>query len=264
MTRASPVHLSVEGIKKSYGSHQVLNGVSIKMFRGQTNVIIGSSGSGKTVMLRQLTRLERPDAGHIWLDDLDLVTLNDFELVDVRRRFGIVFQDSALFDSMTVFDNVAFPLREHTKLRAAAVREKVMEGLEGLNVEAAAQRMPGQLSGGMRKRVAVARALVLEPEILFYDEPTTGLDPITSRTVDDLIVSTKHRFGVTSIVITHDMESVRRIADHLYFLHKGTIAAEGSLAELASTNSQEVTDFFRASGVAGELESLPPPKPQGS
>jgi phospholipid/cholesterol/gamma-HCH transport system ATP-binding protein len=215
-------------------------------------VIIGASGSGKTVLMRQIIRLERPDQGRIVVDGLDIVPLGEVELAAVRRSFGMVFQMSALFDSMSVFDNVAFLLREHTRMSRNEVRERVMDRLESLGVEHAADKMPAELSGGMKKRVAVARALVLEPRILIYDEPTTGLDPITSRTVDELILETQERFGVTSLVISHDMASVFQIADLINYLYRGCIEMSGTPSEFVATRNQATIEFLQASGVNRE------------
>lgn len=247
-----PIQVRIVDLAKSYDGHAVLKGVTMNLYRGQTNVIIGASGSGKTVFLRQLIRLERPDRGQILVDGEDIVPLGEVELVRVRRKFGMVFQMSALFDSMNVFDNVAFMLREHTKLNAKEVREKVMDRLQALGVQHAAEKLPSELSGGMKKRVAVARALVMEPEILIYDEPTTGLDPITSRTVDDLIEDMRSRYGVTSVVISHDMASVFRIGHHISYLYKGSIEASGTANEILSSRSERVHEFLKASGVSSE------------
>ncbi|MEM7448257.1 MAG: ABC transporter ATP-binding protein [Myxococcota bacterium] len=234
---------------KTYGTHHVLKGMSFDIHRNKTNMIIGPSGSGKTVLMRQLIRLERPDQGEIRLDGQDIVSVRGADLTKLRRRFGMVFQMSALFDSMSVFDNVAFPLREHTKLTKPQIRERVMDRLDSLGVARAHAKMPSELSGGMQKRVAVARALVLETSILIYDEPTTGLDPITSRTVDDLIVEAQERFGVTSIVISHDMASVFRIADFITYLYFGRIEAEGTPEEFIQSANSATRDFLSASGV---------------
>jgi phospholipid/cholesterol/gamma-HCH transport system ATP-binding protein len=190
-----PIHVRVRDLTKSYAGHPILKGVSFDIYRGLTNVIVGASGSGKTVFLRQLIRLETPDAGRIEVDGQDIVPLNEVELNETRKKFGMVFQMSALFDSMDVFDNVAFPLREHQKLGRAELKAQVEEALSALGVAHAIHKLPSELSGGMRKRVAVARALVMKPAILIYDEPTTGLDPITSRTVDELIESTRDLGG---------------------------------------------------------------------
>lgn len=244
-----PVQVAVRGVEKAYDGQPVLRGVTFDIFRGAINVIIGGSGAGKSVLTRQILRLERPDKGQILIDGIDIVPLNDWELVPVRRKLGMVFQFGALFDSMTVFDNVAFPLREHTRMSAREVRERVMQRLEDLRVAHAAHKLPGQISGGMQKRTALARALVLEPEILVYDEPTSGLDPVSSRLVDDLIAETSDRFGVTSLVITHDMASVFKIAARVNMLYRGVIEASGTPAEILTSTSPVVVDFLRASGV---------------
>jgi len=256
-----PVHVSIRDVHRAYGEHQVLSGVTFDVIRGETNVIIGASGSGKTVLMRQIIRLERPDAGQILVDGQDIVPLGELDLSEVRKKFGMVFQMSALFDSMSVFDNVAFLLREHTSMRVKEIRERVMDRLKSLGVEHASQKMPAELSGGMKKRVAVARALVLEPQILIYDEPTTGLDPITSRTVDELILETKERFGVTAIVISHDMASVFHIADRLNYLYKGVIELTAGPEEFARTNNRAAREFLDASGVgtAGTGSAAPAP-----
>lgn len=246
-----PVHVRVVDLKKSYGDYQVLKGVTFDVYRGLTNVIIGASGSGKTVLLRQLIRLEKPDAGRIEVDGQDIVPLDELALAEVRRKFGMVFQMSALFDSMTVFDNVAFPLREHfgRTLSKGQIKDKVTQALEALKVAHAINKLPSELSGGMKKRVAVARALVMEPEILIYDEPTTGLDPITSRTVDELIESTRAQFGVTSIVISHDMESVFNGGHYVTLLYQGRIEESAPRDQFVASENPRVREFLRASGV---------------
>jgi len=218
---ADPIHIAIRDLEKSYDASPVLRGVTLDIQRGLINVIIGGSGAGKSVFTRQLLRLERPDAGQILVDGSDIAGLDDWKLVPFRKKFGMVFQFGALFDSMSVFDNCAFPLREHTKMNRAQIRERVMQRLSDLNVAHAEKKLPAQISGGMQKRVAIARALVLEPQILVYDEPTSGLDPVSSRLVDDLISETAESFGVTSVVITHDMASVLKIAHRVSMLHKG-------------------------------------------
>lgn len=249
-TKDDPIHVRIRDLHKSYGDHHVLKGVSLEIYRGKTNLIIGPSGSGKTVLMRQLIRLENPDSGQLIVNGVDFARLEGLELARMRRTFGMVFQMSALFDSMTVFDNVAFPLREHTDLSRKEIRERVMDRLAALGVAAAAQKLPAQLSGGMQKRVAVARAMILESEILIYDEPTTGLDPITTEMVDDLITEAEEMFGVTSIVISHDMASVVRIANYLSFLHHGQIAATGTPEELLQTEHPATAEFIRASRIS--------------
>lgn len=252
------VHIRVRQVCKRYGTSEVLRGVSFDILRGQINVIIGGSGAGKSVFTRQLLRLERPDDGVIEVDGVDIVPLNDWQLVPVRRKFGMVFQFGALFDSMSVFDNVAFPLREHTRMKRRAIHERVMQRLDDLRVADAAHKLPGQISGGMQKRAALARALVLEPAILVYDEPTSGLDPLSSRRVDGLIAETSEKFGVTSLIITHDMASVFKIASRVNLLYKGRIEHSGTPDDLLGSRNQVVVDFLRASGVgAGDIEGAP-------
>jgi phospholipid/cholesterol/gamma-HCH transport system ATP-binding protein len=248
-TKLDPIHLRVRGVRKSYGDKEVLRGVDVDAERGKINVIIGGSGAGKSVLMRQIVRLERPDAGEILFDGVDIARLGTIDLIPIRKRMGMVFQMSALFDSMDVFDNVAFMLREHTKMTAAEIRDRVMSRLTVLSVADAAKKMPSELSGGMKRRVAIARALVIEPELLIYDEPTTGLDPITSRAVDDLIVETGERAGVTSIVITHDMASVFRIGDVVNYLNKGLMELTASPANLRTTGNAAMREFLEASGI---------------
>jgi phospholipid/cholesterol/gamma-HCH transport system ATP-binding protein len=245
-----PVHVRVVDLKKTYGGTEILKSVTFDIIRGLTNVIIGASGSGKTVFLRQLIRLEKPDSGRIEVDGLDIVPLDELALGEVRRKFGMVFQMSALFDSMNVFDNVAFPLREHKRsMPRGELKDKVEKALEALKVGHAMKRLPSELSGGMKKRVAVARALVMEPEILIYDEPTTGLDPITSRTVDELIESTRETFGVTSVVISHDMESVFNGGHRVTLLYQGRIEVSAPPDEFVKSENPRVIEFLKASGV---------------
>lgn len=246
---ADPIHIAIRDLQKSYDDSIVLRGVTLDVLRGQINVIIGGSGAGKSVFTRQLLRLERPDAGQILVDGADIAQLDDWKLVPFRKKFGMVFQFGALFDSMSVFDNVAFPLREHTSMSRKEVRERVMERLGTLNVAHAEKKLPAQISGGMQKRVAIARALVLEPQILVYDEPTSGLDPVSSRLVDDLISETAENFGVTSVVITHDMASVFKIAHHVSMLYKGRIEESTTPERILKTKNPVVADFLKASGV---------------
>lgn len=254
-TPLSTPHLRVVDLHKAYGDHEVLKGVSFDVQRGKTNVIIGRSGSGKTVLLRQLLLVERPDRGRIELDGVNLTQLDEAALTSLRSKFGMVFQDSALLDSMSVFDNVAFPLREHSALRGAQIKARVHDTLKALDVFDARDKLPGALSGGMKKRVAVARALVSQPEIVVYDEPTRGLDPVLSRSVDRLIEETRQRFGVTSILISHDMKSVLDIAHYVNLLEDGRIVYSASRDEFLHSDHPLARAFLRASGVKrpGEL-----------
>ena len=250
---ADPVHIRVRDVHKYYGAHHVLKGLSFDIVRAKTNVIIGPSGSGKTVLMRQLIRLEKPDSGQILVNNRDFVELEGMELDAMRRTMGMVFQMSALFDSMSVFENVAFPLREHTKMSNKEIRERVMDRLESLGIGHAWAKSPAELSGGMQKRVAVARSLVLETDVLIYDEPTTGLDPITTCTVDELIAEAEEKFGVTSIVISHDMASVFRIADRITFMYFGEVQASGTPRELLESLNEPTLQFIMASGVSRDL-----------
>jgi phospholipid/cholesterol/gamma-HCH transport system ATP-binding protein len=246
------IHVRIEDLRKSYDGTEVLRGVTFEIYRGRINVVIGGSGAGKSVLTRQILRLERPDSGRIVIDGIDIVPLDDWKLVPVRKKLGMVFQFGALFDSMSCFDNVAFPLREHTKMSRREVHDRVMQRLGDLNVSHAAPKLPGQVSGGMQKRVALARALVLEPELLVYDEPTSGLDPVSSRLVDDLIAETSAKFGVTSLVITHDMASVFKIGHHVNMLAKGMIEESCTPEEILKSENPIVIDFLKASGVHTE------------
>jgi len=241
-------HIRVESLQKTFGETKVLTDVNMNIGRGHIAVIIGGSGAGKTTLLRILIGLERPTSGSVVVSGEDIAKMNDRQLNFMRRKFGMVLQYSALLDSMSIMDNVAFPLREHTKLKEKEIREKVTEKLNSLGLENVEKRFPSQLSGGMRKRVGLARALMLEPEVLMYDEPTSGLDPVTSRMVDDLIVETRDRFNVTSLVISHDMVGALQIADEIYLLSKGTIVASGPPDEIVKGDNELLHQFLAASG----------------
>jgi phospholipid/cholesterol/gamma-HCH transport system ATP-binding protein len=237
-------------VRKRFGENEVLRGIDMVCRRNQTTCIVGGSGAGKTTLLRLIVGLDKATGGQIYIDGEDIVPMGDRELNRVRQKFGMVYQYAALLDSITVLDNVAFPLVEHTKLRAAERRAKVLEKLTILGLEEGVlSKYPAELSGGMRKRVGLARALMLEPPIVVYDEPTSGLDPLTSRTVDDLIEDTRKRFGVTSIVITHDIASCFRIADQAILLSQGRIAASGTPEQLAEGDDELARAFIRESGV---------------
>ncbi len=243
-------HIFVEDVRKSFGKTDVIKGITMHLRRKETAVIIGGSGAGKTTLLRMLIGLETPTSGHIWVDGEDIAPLGEYEMNRVRQKFGMVFQYAALLDSLTVLDNVAFPLREHRKsMSKRDVTDKVVKMLNMLGLENKENRMPSELSGGQRKRVGLARALMLEPKILVYDEPTSGLDPLTSRMVDDLIEETRDRFGVTSVVISHDMASTFRIAHQAFLVINGRVIASGRPDELAYGDVQEAREFIAASGV---------------
>jgi phospholipid/cholesterol/gamma-HCH transport system ATP-binding protein len=243
--------VSLQEIRKSFGEQEILKGVSLVARRRETTVIIGGSGAGKTTLLRLIVGLERTTTGKIFVDGEEVTNLSERELNRVRKKFGMVYQYAALLDSISVFDNVAFPLVEHTKLSKKEISERVMGKLEilGLDPKTVAPKFPSELSGGMRKRVGLARALMLEPPILVYDEPTSGLDPLTSRLVDDLIEEMRQRFGVTSIVISHDIASCFRIAHQAILLIKGRVEASGPPDELLGGASEVAREFIRNSAV---------------
>jgi phospholipid/cholesterol/gamma-HCH transport system ATP-binding protein len=243
-------HIFVDDVRKSFGSTKVLRGITLHLRRKETAVIIGGSGAGKTTLLRLLIGLEQPTTGHIWVDGEDMAYLDEVQMNKMRRKFGMVFQYAALLDSLTVLDNVAFPLREHrSEMGGSAIKDKVVSMLNLLGLENKEDRMPSELSGGQRKRVGLARALMLEPQILIYDEPTSGLDPLTSRMVDDLIEETRDRFGITSVVISHDMASTFRIAHQAFLVVQGKVIAQGKPDELARGDNEEAKAFIAASGV---------------
>ncbi len=246
-------HVFVDDVRKSFGTTNVLKGLTMHLRRKETAVIIGGSGAGKTTLLRLLIGLEKPTSGHIWVDGEDIGPLGERELNRVRQKFGMVFQYAALLDSLNILDNVAFPLREHRKnMSEAEIRDKVVQMLKLLGLDNKENRMPSELSGGQRKRVGLARALMLEPKILIYDEPTSGLDPQTSRLVDDLIEETRDRFGVTSVVISHDMASTFRIAHQAFLVIQGQVVAHGPPDELAYGDNEIAREFIAASGIAPE------------
>ncbi len=225
MAPALPI-IEVVDLYKSFGSTQVLRGVNLTVDEGSTCVIMGTSGSGKTVLMKHVISLLKPDRGKVIVDGEDIVPMGPEELAVVRRKFGMVFQGSALFDSMTVFENVSFPLREHTKMKEPEMRQVVRHKLEIVGLVGIEDKYPADLSGGMRKRVALARAIVLDPKIVLYDEPTTGLDPITTDYVDQMILDARRALGVTSVVISHDVASSFKVGDTIAFLTDGKIVEQ--------------------------------------
>ena len=245
-------HIVVEHMTKRFADFVALDDISMTVRRGHIAVVIGGSGAGKTTLLRLLIGLEKPTSGKIIIDGVDIVPLKDRAMNEVRQKFGMVFQYAALLDSLSVMDNVAFPLREHTKLKEKEIRAKVSEKLGLLKLEGTEKKFPSQLSGGMRKRVALARALMLEPQVIVYDEPTSGLDPLSSRMVDELIEETRDRFGVTSVVISHDMTSALKIADYVFLLSKGKLVGKGAPKDLVEGDIELAHQFLDASGIAAE------------
>jgi phospholipid/cholesterol/gamma-HCH transport system ATP-binding protein len=240
----------IKDLHKSFGDNEVLKGIDMVCRRGETTCVVGGSGAGKTTLLRLIVGLEKPTSGSIYIDGEDIVPMGERDLNRVRKKCGMVYQYAALLDSITVLENVAFPLVEHTKLGRQQIRARVVAKLRALGLdETVLGKYPAELSGGMRKRVGVARALMLDPPILVYDEPTSGLDPLTSRAVDDLIDETRQQFGVTSIVITHDIASCFRIADRVLMLDRGKIVASGTPEEFAHGAGEAARDFIVQSGV---------------
>jgi phospholipid/cholesterol/gamma-HCH transport system ATP-binding protein len=244
----APAAVRLEKVFKSFrkGRDAVLKGVTLDFPKGKLTYILGGSGAGKSVLLKHILGLMRPDQGHVWVGDQDVTQLNSIELKKVRLQFGMLFQNSALFDDMSVFENVAFPLHEHTLLKEAEIAEKVKKTLALLGMTTDWDKLPNELSGGMRKRVGLARAIIREPSILLYDEPTTGLDPITRTTVDELIETLKRELRLTSIVISHDIPSALRLADHIAFLNQGDIVFCGSPAEFKVSSHPAIQGFIAA------------------
>jgi len=238
--------IEVKDLWKSFKGNQVLKGITLTIPAGQTYVVLGGSGSGKTVLMKHVIGLFKPDRGSVTVNGVELSGLSGKALTEARRVFGMVFQGAALFDSMTVFENVAFPLREKQRhMKQDEVRRRCLEKLKVVDLgEEVLERFPSELSGGMRKRVALARALVSDPQVVLYDEPTTGLDPITTDYVDGMIVAAKERLGVTSMVISHDIASAFRVADRLAVLYDGHLAAEGTPAEVKASKDPYVQKFL--------------------
>jgi ABC-type transport system involved in resistance to organic solvents, ATPase component len=233
------------GLHKSFGANAVLQGVDLDVERGETVVILGGSGSGKSVLIRHAVGLHRPDRGEVWVDGTEISGLDEDELQECRKKVGMLFQAGALFDSMDVLENVAYALREHTTLDDDRIAARVREVLALVELEGVEDRMPADLSGGMRKRVALARAIAISPRALLYDEPTTGLDPITAGAINRLIRSLQSRLGVTSIVVTHDIASAFSVADRVAFLHSGKIEFQGTPEEARASDHERLRAFLR-------------------
>ena len=243
MTDGVPA-IRLEHVSKAFGSFRVLDDVSLNIPRGKATVVLGRSGTGKSVMLKHVVGLLQPDAGHVFVGETDITTLSPAELSTVRRQVGFLFQNAALFDSITVGENVAFPMRRHGDWPEPTVRERVAQKLAAVGLEHAADLMPSALSGGMRKRAGLARAMALDPMVLLVDEPSAGLDPITSDEIDTLLVRVKEDLGTTLIVVTHNIPSARRIGDTLLFLHQGRVLARGTVAEMDRNEHPMVRQFM--------------------
>lgn len=240
--------IELKNVWKRYGFREVLAGVNLQVHRGEVVCLLGPSGTGKSVALRHMNGLTRPDEGDVRIFGVSIVPLSEEELRSVRRRVAMLFQGGALFDSMNVEENIAFPIQEHLKKEPGEVREIVEEKLKMVGLPGTQRKMPSELSGGMRKRVALARAIALEPEVILYDEPTTGLDPLSSEKIAQLIVDLNVRLRITSVVVTHDITTARAVADRLAFLHQGRLEFLGTFEEAAQGGHPVLQDYFRAMG----------------
>jgi phospholipid/cholesterol/gamma-HCH transport system ATP-binding protein len=238
------VMIAVSDLHKTLGTQEVLTGVNLEVPRGETCVIMGRSGCGKSVLLKHLIGLLKPTSGHVFIDGQDIALLPERKLLEVRRKVGMLFQSAALFDSMSVEQNLAFPLREAGINDPKIIQERVAEALDMVDLLGSEKKMPDKLSGGMRKRVGLARTIVGRPHCILYDEPTTGLDPVTSDSINHLIRRLQKRLQVTSVVVTHDMKTAFHTADHVVFLHEGRCYFDGTVADLHATTDPVMTDFI--------------------
>lgn len=250
MESAPQPFIRVRGLKQRFGTQEVLKGVDLDVYRGETLVLLGGSGGGKSVLLKHLPGLLRPREGKVWVDDVEINGLNERQLGPIRKKIGMMFQGGALFDSFTVGQNVAFPLRERGIRDPEELRNRVARALEIVHLEGQEDKWPSDLSGGMRKRVALARAVVDRPDCVLYDEPHAGLDPITADAIDHLIKDLQLKHGMTNIVITHELRSVFRIADRIIFLREGEVYWEGTPDELVATTDPVLRAFL--DGDSGE------------
>ncbi len=253
-TRAAPraAMIEVRALMKRIGEQEILRGVDFRVGKGETLVIIGRSGGGKSVLLKHLVGLMQPDSGEIYIDGQNILGLNERKLAAIRLKVGILFQGGALFDSMTVEENIAFPLREAGERDPKVIRDRVAEMLDVIEMEGQEDKMPVNLSGGMKKRVGLARAIIRRPSCVLYDEPTAGLDPVVSDSINLLIRRLQERYHITSIVVTHDMKSAFHVADHIAYLHRGRIHFYGTSDELKTSDDPLIEDFLlgRSQGVA--------------
>jgi phospholipid/cholesterol/gamma-HCH transport system ATP-binding protein len=255
----SPAFLSVRDLRVKYGEREILHGITFDVKAGETLVILGGSGCGKSTLLRTLVGLERPSSGEIWINGKNLATVSEEELYEIRKRTGMSFQGGALFGSMTVGENVALPLREHTKLEDSTIEIMLRLKLEQVGLTGFEYHMPSQLSGGMKKRAAVARALAMDPQVLFFDEPSAGLDPIIAAGIDQLILELKKAFRMTIVVVTHELASAFLIADRMMLMDKGNIVAVGTTEEMRSSANPRVRQFLDRvpePDVEGEMDYL--------
>ncbi len=247
--------IEIVNIRKSFGTQTVLNGVSMKIEDGELAAIIGGSGGGKSVFLKHLIGILRPDEGQILVDGVDIAKAHGSQLDRVRENFGVVFQEGALFDSLSVFDNVAFPLREKTKLHRDEVKKRVIGALEDVGLKGMEMKVPAEISGGMKRRVALARALITEPKIVLFDEPTTGLDPIISNSIHRLIIGTHKKYGFTGVIISHEIPAIFDVADKVGMLYNGLLIEYGTPEEIRGSANPFVRQFITGS-LEGPIELL--------
>jgi phospholipid/cholesterol/gamma-HCH transport system ATP-binding protein len=233
-----------EGVHKAFGAKKVLEGISFEIRRGETMVVLGGSGSGKSVLIRHIIGLHRPDSGRVFVDGEDIVDYDDDQLVPVRKKIAMLFQGGALFDSMSVADNISYGLREHTDLDGKQIREIVVAKLALVGLEGAEELMPAELSGGMKKRAALARSIAMDPQCILYDEPTTGLDPVTANTINRLIRDMQRRLEVTSVVVTHDIESAFFVGDRIGYLFEGRMHFVGTVDEARASTEPRLRRFL--------------------
>lgn len=236
--------IAVRSLAKKIGQQEILRGVNLEVQTGETLAIIGRSGGGKSVLLKHLVGLMEPNSGEIWVQGQNIIGLTERQLGEIRKKVGILFQGGALFDSMTVANNIAFPLREAGERDLRVLREKVGQMLEVMEMEGQEEKMPESLSGGMKKRVGLARAIIRQPSCVLYDEPTAGLDPVVADSINRLIRRLQERFGMTSIVVTHDMKSAFDVADRIAYLHEGRIYFDGTPAELQQSKDRLIQNFL--------------------
>lgn len=240
--------IKLVGVEKTLGGQRVLQGVDLTIPSGKLTTVIGKSGEGKSVLLKHMIGLMQPDRGHVWIDGVDISRLRERALNDVRKRFAMLFQGAALFDSLSVFENVAFPLREKLRMKGPEVTRRVEEKLEQVGLAGMGHKFPAELSGGMKKRAGLARALVMEPEIILFDEPTTGLDPLMAKSIHDLIVAMQRRFQFTAVMVSHEIPEIFNISDWVAMLRKGRIAAMAPSAEFVKTADPEIQEFISVGG----------------
>ena len=249
------VMIKLVDLHKSFGKQTVLDGLDLDIEDGKTTVIIGRSGGGKSVLLKHMIGLLRPERGQILIDGTDITKLNDRALNEIRKKFGMLFQEAALFDSMTVGENVAFPLREHTTMKEKEIRETVADRLRSVGLTGVEEKMPSELSGGMRKRVGLARAIALRPQIVLFDEPTTGLDPVMTEAINRLIIDTQKNLNLTCVVISHDVRSIFEIGHRIAMLYEGKIIENGTPEELRASRNP-VTLQFLAGSIEGPIRIM--------